>query len=206
MFLAKLVGVAAVAAAFSVSTSGVASASYDRLAAARYANKYAYNHNPYYISFTDDCTNFVSQSLRAGGHPYEGVPRAGLLNDNSQWWQYDGASGRTYSWSVAENLGTYLSVTDNGADGGHHQTAPSTASSPPSPVTQGDPVFYIWDVSTQSTYKHSAFINGVSTDPNSGWKGTLVDQHTTDRYWAIWNLRPYNSQWASTSTTEFHIL
>lgn len=46
---------------------------YNRVAAARYAEKYAETYNkeyPNYLKF--DCTNFVSQVLEAGGIPYVG--------------------------------------------------------------------------------------------------------------------------------------
>jgi hypothetical protein len=43
---------------------------YNRQAAATYARKWATNINPQYGSFSDsDCTNFVSQALKAGGFP-----------------------------------------------------------------------------------------------------------------------------------------
>lgn len=46
----------------------------------------------------------------------------------------------------------------------------------------------------------------LRTDPVKGWVGTLVDEHSTNRYHAIWNLIPYNSKWAYTVTAEWHML
>ena len=45
---------------------------YDRAKAVAYAHQWAYSRNPAYYDFSaigGDCTNFVSQCLRAGGAP-----------------------------------------------------------------------------------------------------------------------------------------
>jgi hypothetical protein len=196
---------AATAVLASMIVPDAAFAAYSPTDAATYADKYYANHNGAYITFSDDCTNFVSQAMYYAGHPFKGTPNAGVINDSSQWWKYGNASGRTYSWSVADSLGSFLSVYDTRADGGHHQTAGTILSQPPSPVGKGDPVFYIWNVATTSKYQHASIIVTSGTDPTSGWTGYLVDQHSTDRRHAIWHLKPYNSQWASTSYTEFHL-
>ena len=55
---------------------------YDRLAAVRYADKWWNSYNPAYPKFeVDDCTNYVSQCLRAGGAPMWGYP-----NREKGWW------------------------------------------------------------------------------------------------------------------------
>ncbi|WP_373278605.1 amidase domain-containing protein [Alicyclobacillus shizuokensis] len=41
-------------------------ASYSRSAAASYADKYALSYNSSYPSYSDDCTNFASQSSACG--------------------------------------------------------------------------------------------------------------------------------------------
>jgi hypothetical protein len=40
---------------------------FNRGAAAAYARKYAHDGNPDYHKFGNNCTNFISQSLLAGG-------------------------------------------------------------------------------------------------------------------------------------------
>ena len=61
--------------ALAISSVNVTSASaYNGTAAKNYAETYAVNHNGAYYSYTDDCTNFVSQALRAGGHKFYGTP------------------------------------------------------------------------------------------------------------------------------------
>ncbi|WP_237698983.1 amidase domain-containing protein [Caldicellulosiruptor obsidiansis] len=54
----------------------------------------------------------------------------------------------------------------------------------------GDILFYDWN--SDGTYDHSAIVVVYARDPNSGINGVLQDQHTTDRKWAIWHLKPYN--------------
>lgn len=64
-------------------------------AMARYAEKYWHTYNPAYRKFNGtggDCTNFVSQALKAGG--WKPVP--GTASDYRKWW-YDGSRQST-SW------------------------------------------------------------------------------------------------------------
>ncbi|WP_240106462.1 amidase domain-containing protein [Streptomyces sp. MUM 203J] len=68
---------------------------YDYRAMARYAERYWYNYNPEYRRFNDaggDCTNFVSQALKAGG--WQHVP--GGYDDHRAWWYGD--SYQSTSW------------------------------------------------------------------------------------------------------------
>lgn len=182
-----------------------AHASYSGSGAASYADRYAVNYNGAYYAFGDDCTNFVSQAFRAGGHKFHGTPQPIVLNADSQWWVYNGGAGRTYSWSVADKLGNFVNLYDSWT-ASKYQSAGSQGNGGPSVIVAGDPVFYIWDYRvTPVKYNHASIVVGRGTDPNSGWSGMLVDQHTTDRYHAIWNLIPYNSRWATTSTGEFHL-
>ncbi|GHB51443.1 hypothetical protein GCM10010347_21540 [Streptomyces cirratus] len=68
---------------------------YDYAAMASYAEKYWSNYNPAYRKFTGaggDCTNFISQALKAGG--WKAVP--GSTSDYRNWW-YDGTR-QSDSW------------------------------------------------------------------------------------------------------------
>ncbi|PNB67364.1 hypothetical protein C1X64_31150, partial [Pseudomonas sp. GW456-E7] len=47
---------------------------YDRLGAVQYAEKFWNKRNPAYKNFSDNCTNFISQCLHAGGAPMRGHP------------------------------------------------------------------------------------------------------------------------------------
>ncbi|RKT02827.1 putative amidase-like protein [Streptomyces sp. 3211.6] len=68
---------------------------YDYAAMAQYAEKYWSNYNPAYRKFSGnggDCTNFISQALKAGG--WKPVP--GTSTDYRNWW-YDGTR-QSDSW------------------------------------------------------------------------------------------------------------
>ncbi|MEU9107691.1 amidase domain-containing protein [Streptomyces xanthophaeus] len=68
---------------------------YDYAAMAKYAEKHWSNYNPAYRKFNGaggDCTNFISQALKAGG--WKAVP--GSTSDYRNWW-YDG-SRQSDSW------------------------------------------------------------------------------------------------------------
>ncbi|MET9885617.1 amidase domain-containing protein [Streptomyces sp. NPDC006430] len=70
-------------------------AAYDYTAMAKYAEKYWSNYNPAYRKFNGaggDCTNFISQALKAGG--WKNV--SGTTSDYRNWW-YDGTR-QTDSW------------------------------------------------------------------------------------------------------------
>ena len=62
-----------------------------------YAWRYWDNYNPDYRSFSQDCTNFISQALRAGGWPYD----HGAYWGDGNWW-YRGTL-QTHSWAGTEN-------------------------------------------------------------------------------------------------------
>ncbi|MBZ4320954.1 amidase domain-containing protein [Streptomyces huiliensis] len=72
-----------------------AKAGVDYQAMAAYTEKYWRNYNPSYRKFNDaggDCTNFLSQGLKAGGWK----PETGSADDYRKWW-YSG-SGQSDSW------------------------------------------------------------------------------------------------------------
>lgn len=73
---------------------------YDRLAAVRYAETYWNKRNPAYKNFEDNCTNFISQCIRAGDAPMRGYPNRG-----KGWWMQN--HSWSYSWTVAHSLRTF---------------------------------------------------------------------------------------------------
>jgi len=202
----KAVGVLVLCMGLLVVGGGVAQASYSGANAKYYADLFAVNPNHGLPVYSDDCTNFVSQAMRYGGHPQVGTPVSGqVLHNDAEWWMTANGDGRTYSWSVANDFETFLSVYDLHADSGHTQYEGSQTLYVSLPITTGDPILYLWNNNTGTTFNHTSIMIGSGTDPTSGWVGTLVDEHTSNRYHAIWTLKPYNSQWATTTTTEFHI-
>lgn len=63
-----------------------------------------------------------------------------------------------------------------------------------------------WGQRHLQRHRPASCADRLRTDPVKGWVGTLVDEHSTNRYHAIWNLIPYNSKWAYTVTAEWHML
>lgn len=74
---------------------------YNRQVAVEYARKWWNSANPAYPTFQVDCTNFISQCLRAGGLKMSGYP------DRAKGWWIQGRNW-SYSWSVAHALRWYL--------------------------------------------------------------------------------------------------
>lgn len=73
-----------------------------RSAVVAYANKHWSSYNTYYRSFTNDCTNFVSQAMKAGGWGYTNTLITQRTDDRH--WGYNKYGGwQTYSWAGAEN-------------------------------------------------------------------------------------------------------
>ncbi|MHB8318676.1 MAG: amidase domain-containing protein [Acidimicrobiales bacterium] len=174
------VGVIAATAAIQFGSMTGASASYNGAAAARYANTYWGTYNTAdYATFNPDCTNFVSQSLSAGGLPYVGEPTVPVGSDsnNAHWWYFNWGTTsinfESYSWGDAADLKTYL-----GQPGGvgssvgvyYDYQAPAT----PKGWYEGDVAFYSWNGNGQ--IDHSAIKDGF------GWgdplfDGSLIAQH-----------------------------
>jgi len=80
---------------------------YNRAAAVAYANQWWNSANPAYPYFEVDCTNFVSQCLRAGGGTVWGAP-----NRSNGWWIQ--GNNWSFSWSVAHSLRWYLETSTRG--------------------------------------------------------------------------------------------
>src|SRR5690625_8038604 len=80
---------------------------YDRQAVVQYAETWWNRYNPAFPQFTVDCTNFVSQCVRAGGAPLRGIP-----NKLNGWWYK--ANNWSLSWSVAHSLYWYLMESKTG--------------------------------------------------------------------------------------------
>lgn len=80
------------------------SGGYNYSAMASYLEKYWSNYNTAYRDFSGkggDCTNFVSQALRAGGWE----DKTGWYKNSNYWW-YNSAN-QTYSWINVDYLGSF---------------------------------------------------------------------------------------------------
>lgn len=87
--------------------------SYNRYAAADYAQKWALKRNPRYYDFEQiggDCTNFVSQCIYAGKGEMNYMKYTG--------WYYNSVNDRAPSWTSVEYLHRFLiNNRDNGPKG-----------------------------------------------------------------------------------------
>jgi hypothetical protein len=70
---------------------------YSYSAMANYAITWAYGRNPAYRSFSNDCTNFISQAVYAGGWTMV----SGWYQSNDVWWY--NSLNQSYTWAGAEN-------------------------------------------------------------------------------------------------------
>jgi len=182
-----------------------ATLAYNPTAAASYADQWAATSNPSYPVFTgDDCTNFVSQALHAGGismvSSYVGGDRSTLKN-----WFVSGTStdNASFSWSIAFDQLQWLYWQTYG--GLARIYGPTQGSGSRSGVSVGDVLYFDWDDSNRYGVSHSVIQVGYGTDPN-GWVGDLVDQHSVSRKHAFWNLGDYNANnQATTMITRIHI-
>jgi len=90
--------------------------SYNRSKAVEYADRYWKNYNPAYINFSKlggDCTNYVSQCMRAGGAPDD---YSGPIEQ--QWWYNLKTHRYTPSWTGVNQLYRYLIYNPQGGPKG----------------------------------------------------------------------------------------
>lgn len=146
--------------------------------AVAYAERYWNSVNPVYPHFTDDCTNFISQCLHAGG-----IPMLFSKEKTKGWWIRTGKGGVwSYSWSVAHSL--YLLLKSGGAP------MRAVVKSSPEQLVPGDIICYDFD--GNGRFQHNTIV--VAKDPNNM---PLVNAHTTDssmRYWAYEDSTAYTPQ------------
>ncbi|KHF37909.1 amidase domain-containing protein [Halalkalibacter okhensis] len=138
--------------------------SYNRLEAVRYAERWWDDYNPQYRKFTNNCTNYISQCLHAGGANMNGYP-----NRSSGWWFR--SNNWSYSWTVAHAFRWYLSGANGGLRGEEKESARE--------LEPGDVICYDFD--GNGRWQHSTIV--VDKDANGE---PLVNAQTTNsrmRYW-----------------------
>lgn len=138
---------------------------YDRLAAVKYAERWWNDFNPAYFKFENDCTNFISQCLHAGGAPMWGYP-----DRNRGWWMM--RQNWSYSWAVANALTSYLQHSKRGL------RAKEVGS--PEELMLGDVICY--DFEGDGRFNHTTIVTG-----KDAFGMPLVNAHTANsrmRYWA----------------------
>jgi hypothetical protein len=137
---------------------------YNRLKAVQYAERWWNEFNPVYHKFTDDCTNFISQCLHAGGVPMWGMP-----NKLRGWWMK--GNNWSYSWTTANSFMLIL------ASGKGVRTKEVHS---PQELQPGDIICY--DFQGDGRFDHNTMV--TAKDRNGM---PLINAHTTNsrrRYWA----------------------
>jgi len=183
-------------------------AGYNKAAAVNYANTWTGKtpdhplHNSNYPYFSSDCTNFVSQSLAAGG--WTMTSSSGSQTDDHNWFYANGflTDQWTHSWSVAYDLWQYMVITPRSSFQGLYYGGQMFNTFTPAAVTEGDVIEYNWYGGTSHNNGDDHWSMQVGYVPNV--KNT-VDSHTTDRYNVVWNLTSYNPNWQTTTARFWHI-
>ncbi|MFJ5963985.1 amidase domain-containing protein [Bacillus sp. NPDC093026] len=157
---------------------------YDRRAAVQYAETYWNKRNPAYKNFEDNCTNFISQCLKAGNAPTRGYPNRG-----SGWWVRPHTW--SYSWTVAHSLKNYLTTSKAGLRAKMLKEAKE--------LSIGDVICY--DFEGDGRYNHTTIV--VDHD-KSGMP--LVNAQTYDSRMRYWSYEDSTAYTPSIRYAFFHIL
>lgn len=188
----------------------------DRQAAVNYADTYAEHPNSSFGEINPDCTDFVSQSLQAGGFntDEDWSPWHGYLNPlhNPQAWlpwseKFREGQAATKAWASAQDLQGYLLSQEGGKTGGPTGTALSPISANPfndnpdpnalknAGLKPGDIVFYDWgdknpDGSPVGIEHSAVYVGQQKTKLPDGTEvmADVVDYHTNDKKWQFWAL------------------
>ncbi|PQD94269.1 hypothetical protein CYL18_15485 [Pradoshia eiseniae] len=154
---------------------------YDRLKAVQYAERWWNEFNPSYPKFNDDCTNFISQCLHAGGVPMWGQP------ERTRGWWIDGKSNWSYSWTVAHAFMLML----KGAGWTVEVESPSE-------LVMGDIICY--DFEGDGRFNHNTIVTGMD-----GYGNPLVNAHTTNSRMRFWNYEDSTAYTPNIQYKFFHI-
>ncbi|HIW74481.1 MAG TPA: amidase domain-containing protein [Firmicutes bacterium] len=156
---------------------------YDRAKAIAYAHRWAYGRNPAYYDFSalgGDCTNFISQCLRAGGAPMNYTPVTG--------WFYNSAASRAPAWTGVEQLYRFLT--------GNKGAGPYALPGAPGDIRPGDIVQLSFDA---ARFSHSLLVVEVNEGPSPESPEILVATHSDDS-----DYRPLDS-WVGVTRRFLHI-
>ncbi len=163
-----------------------ASAAYSGAGAASYARTYAITYHTGYSSYVpNDCANFVSQAVYAGGYPYV-------------WSGYQYSSGwypGSYKWIMCVNQRSYFANYGYSTYKGSWDYKPSTSYIYPPPLstnlTLGDIVYY--DLTGDGVIDHVSMVTLEWSQ--GGYSVDNVCAHTNDRYNVPWDLTAYMSDY-----------
>lgn len=177
---------------------------FDGAAAAAYADAHwaecgtaPYNGVPPspYVCLSNDCANYASRAIHAGGYPFRTSPVT--LWANWYWWS---AGNNTRTWWQSDALKYFLTDRDpyiNGNPGGYVAAVTKGARDTDqyNALSRGDLLFFDWD--DNGIIDHVRVEVGWGTPPRTGYQanynysywatGDWADQHTPPRYHDFWN-------------------
>jgi hypothetical protein len=125
-----------------------AEATYSPTAAANYALTYAYSYNSNYRVYSaNDCTNFTSQALRAGGWPFD---ETGGRTEPTTWYYGSFEFTTSYSWAAAHNFYLFFKQSGRGFMASYF-----------SDLLKGDMVQADWGPTPDGNISHSMIVDEV---------------------------------------------
>lgn len=133
-------------------------------AAGTYSDQYALNYNSNYRSYSEDCTNFASQALYAGGKPY----RDGNRTEYPYWFYGMFTFTTNYSWAGSMNLATHLWGYTNS------DLFPTSIFQ----IERGDLIFF--DFTNDGIMDHTMILSSVIYNENN--PNGYVNGHTNNQY------------------------
>lgn len=161
---------------------------YRRELAVQYADLWWDKKNPKFLYFGDeDCTNFVSQCLFAGGAPM----KYGKERSVGWWYRFGEKPSYSYSWAVAHSLKIFLESSRSGLRG--------IPVDQPNQLEEGDVICYDFD--GDGRWQHNAIVTGFN-----GRGEPLVNTHSYNRLHAHWSLRDSPAHTVKTRYAFLHIV
>ncbi len=162
---------------------------YKREVVRSYAKRWWDGRNPAYLSFSDDCTNFISQCIFAGG-----IKKEYTSNVESGFW-YRGNGNKTdtwsFSWTMSHSLRWYLAS----ESGQKIATRVKTAKE----MKIGDVISMDWD--GDGAWHHTAVVVGFDKEGEP-----LVAAHSRNSYNRLWNYKTSPAWTPKTAYIFWHIL
>ena len=175
-------------------------AAYDHGAAQRYADKYVNSSNSTFRYWADnDCTNFVSQCLLAGGlEETDDWYYKNYLSQSLTWINANELKGHLKSNLKATLLGRWKKNACTNSYGTKYYAYTNNSNN-----IKGygsEIVFYDW--TDDGTMNHASIVVGTNNpinDPNGSSVGDLIDAHTKPGKWQYWHLDGHNAKYRETT-------
>lgn len=151
-----------------------------------------------YVCLANDCANYASQALRAGGYPFRSngyYQLTGLLDS----WYWNSSTSRTITWYQADQLLKFLTKAEIYFRNPGGRVVANTKGASPTQrynvLSKGDLIFFDWE--DDYVFDHVRVETGWGVPPKTGWQsaynwsywteGDWGDQHNPVRYHDFWN-------------------